>query len=355
MPRPPSGPRRIDSSGTYYAVKSIAGKKHYISLQTKVKSEAMRRWPAAQAELEQLASPKKIAWNTPVQSPWGGEEEAQFVLQRDEVEWEAESNSVISWSRAIEIAEKRFQRRRGKSVSRGWRYNITNGLKHLTVKYPLDMTPADVRKLVDTMESKGYKDSTIAIQASAVSGVIEALIKGGYAGNDFSNPFLRVDTAAVSTTHFYKAVPEDYKTMILDSFYLHVLVYTGARISEVCKGDYSESGWLKIGKDIAKNKASIREVPLPNWLDIPTESVGKDAFRNQFNRNKSNQSLTPHSFRHGWKSAARMAAADEITAERLLGHSVGKMNSVYGIYPRAALLREAEKVWQVIDQWRSQS
>ena len=60
MPRAATGPRRIDSSGTWYAVKVINGKRHTISLGTKIKAEAHRKWPAAQAQLEALASPQKL-------------------------------------------------------------------------------------------------------------------------------------------------------------------------------------------------------------------------------------------------------------------------------------------------------
>ena len=61
MPRQASGPRRIDSSGTYYAVRVVQGKRHTISLKTKIKSIAHTRWPAAQAELIRLSEGWKPA------------------------------------------------------------------------------------------------------------------------------------------------------------------------------------------------------------------------------------------------------------------------------------------------------
>ena len=62
--------------------------------------------------------------------------------------------------------------------------------------------------------------------------------------------------------------------------------------------------------------------------------------------------ITAHSFRHGYKTAARLAADDELTIERLLGHAAGsQMSLVYGQYPPELLKREAEKVWKVLDQW----
>ncbi len=360
MPRPPSGPRRIDSSGTYYAVKTVKGKRHYISLQTKLKSEAMRRWPEAQAQLEQLTSPPKyargqllpITYLDPATGSSEGVTEWSDNLTREEYLTDSDDPSLITWPKAQEIAEKRFKRRRGKEVSRSWRYNLSNALVHLDVKYPLETKPKDIRLMVEKMEDLGYADSTIAIRASALGGVIDALIKGGYAAEDFANPIDKVDTAAISTKHRYKAQPEDYR-MELDSFYFWVVMYTGCRINEALKGDYSEAGWLKIHKDVAKNRASIREIPIPPHIQQLTrpEPISDDCFRERFNKIRPHDQLTPHSYRHGWRSAARLSGADEITSERLLGHSVGAMNAVYGVYPRELLRREAEKVWQVIDGW----
>ncbi len=361
MPRPPSGPRRIDSSGTYFAVKTVKGKRHYISLQTKLKSEAMRRWPEAQAQLEQLTTPPKFArgqllpvtYFDPATGAASTELELSDNLTNDEYLYDEEDVSLISWRQAQEIAEKRFTRRRGKTVSKSWRYNLSNALRHLDVKYPLETTPKDIRLMVSKMENLGYADTTIAIRTSALGGIIDSLIKGGYTGDNYTNPVDKVDTAAISKEHRYKAQPSDY-TMDLDNYYRQVLAYTGARINEVLKGDYSETGWLKIDKHIAKNKASIRDIPLPPQIQqlARNETISDDAFRTRFNRDRPHDQLTPHSFRHGWKTAARLAGADEITAERLLGHAVGKMNAVYGVYPRETLLREAQRVWSVIDEWR---
>ena len=50
MPRAAQGPRIIDSTGIYYAVRMFKGKKRFQSLQTRNKAEAMRRWPAAMQE-----------------------------------------------------------------------------------------------------------------------------------------------------------------------------------------------------------------------------------------------------------------------------------------------------------------
>ena len=372
MPRSASGPRRIDQSGTWYAVKVINGKRHTISLGTKNKPEAMRKWPAAQAQLEALATPKKYprdgktlvttrddAGNTVEE--WATNES----LFRDSELYDEEDTSIITWEKAEEIAARRYVRRTGKDVSRSWRYQILNAKRHISCKYPLDVTTKDVRQMVDKMEDEGFAASTIAQRTSALSNLLEALIKGGYTDDAWVNPFERVDTHGVSTKSFYKAKPEDYQWISSVDFLqarrttqcnintLKILIYTGARISEVVNGAY-EYQCLVIKE--GKNRASVRQVPLPDFLahikrqDIAT-SV--DSFRRWFNKHRPKEELTPHSYRHGFKSAARVAKADEVTVERLLGHTIPKMLMVYGEFPVDVLQREAIKVQEVIQAWTS--
>ena len=368
MPRAATGPRRIDQSGTFYAVKVIGGKRHTISLGTKIKSEALRKWPQAQAQLEALSEQHKLQE--------GGislitEFDPATGASRQVSEWntnitqtvEEEDPDVITWAKAEEVSARRYMRRRGKEVSRSWRYQILNALRHLDVKYPLDVKPKDVRQMVERMEQQNYKASTIAQRCSALSGLIDGLIKGGFTEDDFINAFERVDTAGISTDSFYKAQPKDYQWVSGverckqgDSRQLTtllVLINTGARISEIIGGTY-EDGWLIIKQ--GKNRASVRAVPLPDSLastkqeDIATSI---DSFRRWFNKHRPHKELTPHSYRHGFKSAARMAQADEITVERLLGHTIPKMAMIYGEFPKDVLRREAVKVGAVIEKWKS--
>jgi integrase len=362
MPRPATGPRRIDSSGTWYAVKVINGKRHTISLGTKIKAEAHRKWPAAQAQLEAMATPQKLkAGGTsaitlldnkgnPIGEDWDWNENISQTQ-------EEEDPSLITWARAEDVAARRYMRRKGKEVSRSWRYQIKNARRHMPVKYPLDVTTKDVRQMVDKMEEQGFAASTIAQRTSALSGLLESLIKGGYTEDDWVNPFDRVDTHGISTKSFYKAQPSDYRWIAevppgIDRTTLEIIAFTGVRINEAVSATYKNDNYLYVPEEVAKNRASIRDVPLPPHLQGRlTRSTSNDSFRRFFNRYRPHDELTPHSFRHGFKTAARDAKADELTVERLLGHALGKMQMVYGEYPLDLLEREAKKVWNVIDSW----
>lgn len=360
MPKPAAGPRRIDSTGTWYAVKMIKGKRHFISLKTKNRTEAMRLWPAAQAELEALANPVP-----------GDPYAPHFVLDPDTGtgRWEPspwdppesplQGPTGVTWDEAIEVAAKRRQRRSGRPVSDSWRDAIKQGLRYLD-KQPEDLTVADVRLMVLRMEERGFKDTTIAQRCAAVSGVLTALIKTGTCP-DLLNPFERVDTAASPQEHHTTASPEDYRQIwqglegleVDVAVAIKVMIYSGARISEVLNASYAE-GWMQIMQTptfTPKNRTSKRVIPLPSHITAPLTSRTAGNLRMHFKR-IAPEGITPHSLRHGFKTAARIAGADELVVERLLGHTAGsKMSLTYGEYPRELLLREAEKVWRVLDSW----
>lgn len=169
MPRAATGPRRIDSSGYWYAVKMIKGKRHHISLKTKIRSEALRRWPEAQAELERIADPTKYKWFEPITytelDPDTGKERvattrAINLFNEEEVDLEVEEVvGGINWDKAIEIAAKRHQRKRGGEVSKSWKENVEAGLRALPARAvkagPLSVKTADVREMVERMEAQG--------------------------------------------------------------------------------------------------------------------------------------------------------------------------------------------------------
>ena len=383
MPRPAAGPVRIDSTGTWYARKQINGKRHVISLRTKVKSEAHKRWPAAQAELERMTqvvpgdpdAPHLYLDPDTGKEYWGPSPWDKECVTTDQDE-------RITWVDAEDIAAKRYQRKKGKEVSRSWHYNVKNALTQLALSqrkdkgrdpssfvYPLDLTTKDVRRLVDSMEERGLAATTIAQRCSVLSGLIDALIKGGYTDDDYTNPFSRVDTAAISTNHHHTAQPDQYALMwerakeLKPEFrqMLWVLMHTGCRISEVHKARYEGTGTSRVGWVLIedrddyspKNKSSVREVPFP---PSPVEAgidgaMTADTFRRWFNKIRPNTKLVLHNFRHGYKSAAREAGADWYQATRLMGHTASRMDTVYGEDRRTPLVNEASKIWGVIEKW----
>ncbi|WP_170951982.1 hypothetical protein [Synechococcus sp. N5] len=89
------------------------------------------------------------------------------------------------------------------------------------------------------------------------------------------NPFDTADYSAGEADHIYTAAEKDYRDLLgllpklLDRQLIPVLiqVYCGTRISEVRKRNREdfdlELGTMQIALGTAKNKASVRTIPLP--------------------------------------------------------------------------------------------
>lgn len=316
----------------------------------------------AMAELEERLRP----------APRSGEQHLVWDTDTGTSRWEPtpwteeeleEAREGFGWSDAIELAKARHKRRKGVEMSPSYLDTIKQGLRFTKVG-PLELDTREVRRMVLRMEEKGHKASTIQQRCAGVSAVIEAMIRSGEYP-DHNNPFLKVDTAAAFDPDSHKtAEPDEYRQLwarrheLEDQarIILEVLVYSGARISEVLNASY-EPGWMIIRPTRdwqPKNKTSAREVPLPGWMDVKGMgfTITADGFRARYRRIRDGLEITPHSFRHGWKTASRMAGCDELTAETILGHAAGtKMSRTYGHYPRELLVREASRVWDVLDSW----
>ena len=123
------------------------------------------------------------------------------------------------------------------------------------------------------------------------------------------------------------------------------------------KQQHLEDGWLTITATDSwtpKNKSSERDVPIPEHLIPSFKAVKKWPSMGALlsNTKRVRPELVTHSWRHGWRTAARAAGANELTAETLMGHTAGtKMDRTYGVYPRDLLITEARKVWNVLDSW----
>ena len=384
MPRAATGPRTIDATGTFYAVKTFKGKRRYISLGTKSKPEAWKLWPAAMAKLEELygphahlakderGNPYRVGQLVSIQE-WdnSGKLAKPTQVRIEDLVSDAyllppEEEEGMTWDEAIEIAAARRLRRTGRPVSESWREAIRQALRY-TAARPEQLTPKEVRLFIQRQEELGMAPTTIAQRSAVLSGVIQALIRTGTCP-DMLNPFDRVDTAAVSTKHHSTAQPEDYRALTSlmgelpegDQLVLQLLIFTGCRVSEACEGSLQREGLLDLTAEsgfIAKNKTSARLLPLPQHLVASVEEKNSrpspGSFRRRLNRLGLNN-ITPHSLRHGFKTAARLAGADELVIERYLGHAAGsRMSLVYGEYPQELLRREAKKVWEVLQSWSS--
>ncbi len=379
MARPVSGPRRIDNSGTWFAVKIIGGRKFMKSLGTKNKVEALRRWPAALEDLERRANPEKprptdvldVSHLDPTTGKqWEERERAIDLLPASAIDWSEneEDDGKISWTEAATIAEQRWKRKNGgEGYSRTWWEATRRAITFCPVG-PEELQPRHIRQMIIEMEAAGMRPQSASQRCSCLSSLLTALIKSG-AADHLTNPFSKVDYSVKSRIHYRTPSTQEYKAVWQRRHempegcaeVLEILIFSGARIEEVLQARYSD-GWMTMEKTpdwSPKNATSYRRLPLPEGMALSRFSTpSAQVFRKKMKRiapaveEAASMPLTPHCFRHGWRTAARMGGADDYLSERLLGHRAGlAMSMTYGEYPDELLQREAEKVWAVLRQW----
>tara|TARA_Y100001933_G_scaffold238113_1_gene261607 strand:- start:202 stop:771 length:570 start_codon:yes stop_codon:yes gene_type:complete len=185
------------------------------------------------------------------------------------------------------------------------------------------------------------------------------------------NPFDGADYSAGEANHIYTAIERDYRDLslllpkLLDRQLIPVLiqVYCGTRISEVRnrkREDFDlESGTMQVTVGTAKNKASVRTIPLPLKVvellkEFSFEKGWGTASQINIRLKSIKPELTTHSFRHGITDLGRSNQVDPAHIEALLGHrlSISQMSNVYGHGYDPEVLRKALfPVWKQIDSW----
>ena len=185
------------------------------------------------------------------------------------------------------------------------------------------------------------------------------------------NPFDGADYTAGEANHIYTAIESDYRDLslllpkLLDRQLIPVLiqVYCGTRISEVRnrkREDFDlELGTMQVAVGTAKNKSSVRTIPLPPKVlelleQFPFEKGWGTASQINIRLKSINPELTTHSFRHGLTDLGRSNQVDPAHIEALLGHrlSISQMSNVYGQGYDPEVLRKAiSSTWKKIDSW----
>jgi len=125
------------------------------------------------------------------------------------------------------------------------------------------------------MQDSGLLGQTINSKCSLLSGLVSKCMKSGLLRGLTMNPFDAADYSAGEANHIYTAIEGDYRDLslllpkLLDRQLIPVLiqVYCGTRISEVMnrrREDFDlESGTMQVAVGTAKNKSSVRTIPLP--------------------------------------------------------------------------------------------
>ena len=210
--------------------------------------------------------------------------------------------------------------------SASWHRNVGTAIKQCSFELA-EATPEAIREWIDQMQDSGLTGLTINSKCSLLSGLVAKCMKSGLLRGLAMNPFDAADYSAGEPNHIYTAIERDYRDLslllpkLLDRQLIPVLiqVYCGTRISEVRnrrRGDFDlERGTMQVAVGIAKNKSSVRTIPLPPKVlkllnQSPFEKGWGTASQINIRLRSINPELTTHSFRHGITDLGRSNRVD---------------------------------------------
>ena len=265
----------------------------------------------------------------------------------------------VIWNDLIREVERIRKRKNLSPLSASWHRNVGIAIKQCPFELA-EATPEAIREWIDQMQDSGLTGQTINSKCSLLSGLVSKCMKSGLLRGLLMNPFDGADYSAGEANHIYTAIEQDYKDLslllpkLLDRQLIPVLiqVYCGTRISEVRnrkREDFNlEFGTMQVAVGTAKNKASVRTIPLPpNVVELlkqfPFENGWGTASQINIRLRSLNPELTTHSFRHGITDLGRSNQVDPAHIEALLGHrlSISQMSNVYGQGYDPEVLRRA--------------
>ena len=139
-----------------------------------------------------------------------------------------------------------------------------------------------------------------------------------------------------------------------------ILLYTGLRVHEFMDNTAEnidlENGFIYVPKELAKNKSSIRYVPIHdaivpllekfisfNGEYIAANSSGKRLYYPNYYRYLKKQGHTPHDTRHTFVSRARECGIDHLVIQRIVGHTSKDITEVVYTHISLEELKESIK------------
>ena len=358
------GPRKLHGpEGQWYAIyRHTNGKTYRESLGTRDHTKAMRLWPAAFQRLKDRANGVKPEWIPPapdelviVGEP---QTDGSFIEQETTVaEFFSPEELQLTWLKAFEIHNTRLAEKRGRPVAESSLVSQKAARQGLT-KPPAEMTIRDVQQYLQVMKEQGLAPATRGQRHGMCRAVVKTLISQGYMTQ---NVWDRVDASFAKGEAYPNPTPAEVKQLWdTGDWHLRVLLFTGLRENELCQRQqgHMDGRWLRIDRSLGctvKNNDSIREVLLPEWAgtQLP-KPPGKTTLWRLVK--KVTPRLALHSLRSATRTALRQAKVPTETAERVLGHKVGKEAGAsqvgrYGEFNRATIGEAMEASWVVMNEW----
>ena len=390
MGRRRHGPRRLKPDGPYYAILHVlpkdrpqVGKVRLIrSLKTHDHTEALKRYGTVlrelEKELEDLISPQSL--RSRVEALRGEKQLPPAELTEHLVGQLDPDNPVhlavyqsldqnkplpITWDEALDLWEKSANRTRTQPVVEGTVWKYKQIVKHFKpfCEYPYLLTKPVIRQFLESYEEE-YVETTVAARYRYLRAVFQVLVENDKV--DIPNHFDAVKYSAKVPLHRQRRPYTDDEIIIASKYHpeIYYMISTGLRA-----GEY----FSRLPQDLNGQILRVDKQPsVENWrpktlssfrsLAVPTSfTLIKDQFMIQSNISRigvawrqhvTDPTAPVHSARHTFYSLARRAEVDPNVLTALTGHKAKETNRVaqsYGDFPDEVLIREASKVWNLID------
>ena len=395
MGRRRKGPVQLNGGDTWYARlwvpekdRKAAGKGTLIrSLKTTNHSEALKRYGAAYAELERelegLLKPKGLGeLRERVEAIRGADEDLAFLtdflvgLDPGNPSKEAElvykslqtgKQLPLTWQEAVDLWVTTRNREKARPVTVKTIKALQRCVESIQAfGQPTDISKDSVRGWIKQRELHKQPIS-VKTDFKLLQGLFTVLLKADHV---LQNPFQAVGYTVAESLESGKREFTDAELKIIkvECPEVFMMCLTSLRPGELASrlpadldGDMliiDEQPSLKISPTEhwrPKTLSSYRRVPVPSCYTSPdlkrTYKTRMVYSRTKIQALFGDLLCTPHSGRHTFYSLSRRAGLDRQISENIAGHatSIGsKTAKNYGSFADAVLRREAEKLWEFV-------
>lgn len=277
-------------------------------------------------------------------------------------------DSAITFSQLYD----RWKDRNYGSLSASTKTSRESAYKYCEPLYNRKIKDIRLEMMQDIIDSCPHGSNTKKNIKTIMHNVFEYALQNNYVNKDYSE-FIKVEYSepVIEREIFTEKEIQTLWEMSdqWDVQVLLILLYSGMRVNELLKNKKEncnlEEGWIYVPKELAKNKQSIRYVPIHDKVydfvksfyerstgDLMTNTNGTVIAYNNFvsrNLKRINEHLIHdhkmHDTRHTFITNAYHAKVDELCLKLIVGHTPeGITKQVYTHMDNAVLKREINKI-----------
>lgn len=261
----------------------------------------------------------------------------------------------VDWEEAMQLWIKQKNRTNSRPLAAGSIKHATSQIKKIQpYGSPHQLTKQLIWDFIEDQEELGKQPNTVASYIKNLSAITEVLVQLDHLE---VNLFKSI-SYSVKKKSDRRSFTDDELCLIKQKHpEALLLTMMGLRIEELEYGVVDKD--MFVINEVWKNdKLVFRPKTLSSYRRVPLPKNYKRLDRNQRTLRKRLRDLIPdtnvvlHSARHTFIELSRRAGCDARIIDEVCGHgssSGSSSNRSYGEFPDAVLLRETQKVWDLIE------